>query len=134
MPSRLLHSTNLPTSHSPHPHAAQLHHIGDGLSVCFQTPLVCCQTWRRRNRLLLICHHITDCDKGGEYPHRWFATASDLLWCAACYEHPYSSPYPQCDSGFVCCHTVCLTVARPPVLESACEKKDDDRAMLRPNL
>ena len=47
--------------------AAQLNHIGDGLSVCFQTTRVCCQTRRRRNRLLLICHHITDCDKGGEY-------------------------------------------------------------------
>ena len=62
--------------------------------------------------------HITDCDKGGEYQRPWFATASDLLWCAACYEHPYTSPYPQCDSGFVCCHTVCLTVARPSVVES----------------
>ena len=29
--------------------AAQLYHIGDGLSVCFQTPRVCCQTRRRRN-------------------------------------------------------------------------------------
>ena len=92
--------------------AAQLNHIGDGLSVCFQTPRVCCQIRRRRNRLLLICHHIIDCDKGGEYPRPW----------AACYEHPYSSPYPQCDSGFVCCQTVCLTVARPSVVESALRK------------
>ena len=60
------------------------------LSVCFQTPRVCCQTRPRRNRLLLICHHITDCDKGGEYPHPWFATASDLLWYAAWCEHPYT--------------------------------------------
>ena len=103
--------------------AAQLNHIGDGLPVCFQTPRVCCQTRRRRNRLLLICHHIIDCDKGGEYPRPWFATASDLLWYAACYEHPYSSPYPQCDSGFVCCQTVCLTVAIPSVVECVLRKK-----------
>ena len=33
-------------------------------------------------------------------------------------------PIPrQCDSGFVCCQTVCLTVARPPVLESAVRKR-----------
>ena len=95
-------------------------------TVClFPDPssLLPCQTRRRRNRLLLICHHIIDCDKGGEYPRPWFATASDLLWYAACYEHPYSSPYPQCDSGFVCCQTVCLTVARPSVVESALRKR-----------
>ena len=101
--------------------AAQLYHIGNGLSVCFQTPRVCCQTRRRRNRSLLICHHITDRDKGGKYPCPWFSTASDLLWCSACYVHPYSSPYPQCDSGFVCCQTVCLTVARPSVVKSMTE-------------
>ena len=116
-------SSDLTKTASSRAQQAQLNHIGDGLSVCFQTPRVCCQTRRWRNRLLLICHHITDCDKGGEYPHPWFATASDKLWCAACYEHPYSSPYPQCDSGFVCCQTVCLTVARPAVLESAVRKR-----------
>ena len=56
--------------------AAQLNHIGDELSVCFQTPRVCCQTPRRQNRLLLICHHNTDCNKGSEYPHAWFATGT----------------------------------------------------------
>ena len=61
---------------------------------------------------LFICHHITKCDKGGKYLCPWFATASDLLWRAACYGHPYPSPYPQCDSSFVCCQAVCLTVAQ----------------------
>ena len=84
--------------------AAQLNHIGDGLSICFQTPRVCCQTRRRLNRFLLICHHITDCDKGGEYSRPWFASASDWLWYAACYESadqplPSSSAFPQCISG-----------------------------------
>ena len=92
-------------------------------TVCLFPDPSSCQTRRLRNRLLLICHHIIDCDKGGEYPRPWFATASDLLWYAACYEHPYSSPYPQCDSDFVCCQTVCLTVARPSVVESALRKR-----------
>ena len=37
--------------------------------------------------------------------------------------HMYSSPSLQCDSGFVCFQTVCLTVARPSVLESAVRKR-----------
>ena len=120
---------SLPSS-SVSPQCTSRLNFDDGLSVCFQTPRVCCQARRRRNRLLLICHLITDCDKRGEYPRLWFTTASDLLWCAACYEHPYSSPYPQCDRGFVCCQTVLLTFARPSVVESAVRKKDDDRATL----
>ena len=67
------------------------------------------------NKPVILCLSVityqTHCGKGGGYSCARFATALDLLWCAACYGHPYPSHYLQCASGFVCCQTACLTVA-----------------------
>ena len=104
--------------------------IGGGLSVCLQISRDCCQTRRRHNRpfVYLSSHIRLLATKEVSIPVHGFATAINLIWYA--YGHPYPSAYLQCNSDFVCCQSVCWTVARPPGIESVARMADDGATLL----
>ena len=111
--------------------AAQLYHNCDGLSVCFQTSRVCCQTRRRHNRPLFICHHITDCNKGGirirvhglRLPQTW--TPIPIALYLQCYKKPNDGATLYLSVARTSCCSVALRLSVVTV-QSDHEKKEID--------